>query len=224
MSDTIKALIAARSGSLRVKNKNIRPFADSNLLTIKINQLLGIKGIDGVVVNSNDDETLSIAKSLGCEVVKRESYYASNTVHTSDLFVNMASNIDCDVVLYANCTNPLIENATIEKAINLYIEKSDTNDSLNTVHLVKEFLFKDGKPMNYDLNNVPRSQDLPDLYSINFAVNIISRDHMIKRKNVVGLHPYLYDIGRIEGTDIDDQIDFDFAEFYYKKYANLNEI
>ena len=30
-----KALIVARSGSLRVENKNIKPFADSSLLAIK---------------------------------------------------------------------------------------------------------------------------------------------------------------------------------------------
>ncbi|MBQ8693486.1 MAG: hypothetical protein IJ520_10120, partial [Synergistaceae bacterium] len=36
---SIKALVAVRSGSTRVKNKNIRPFAGSNLLEIKLRQL-----------------------------------------------------------------------------------------------------------------------------------------------------------------------------------------
>ena len=35
----VKALIAARSGSVRVQNKNIRPFAGSTLLEVKIQQL-----------------------------------------------------------------------------------------------------------------------------------------------------------------------------------------
>ena len=35
----IKALVAVRSGSQRVLNKNIRPFAGSSLLEIKIKQL-----------------------------------------------------------------------------------------------------------------------------------------------------------------------------------------
>ena len=38
----IKALVAVRSGSQRVKNKNIRKFVDSSLLEIKINLILGI--------------------------------------------------------------------------------------------------------------------------------------------------------------------------------------
>ena len=35
----IKALVAVRSGSMRVVNKNIRPFAGSTLLEVKLNQL-----------------------------------------------------------------------------------------------------------------------------------------------------------------------------------------
>ena len=45
----IKALIAARSGSVRVKNKNIRPFAGSTLLEIKINQLKRLNIFDDIV-------------------------------------------------------------------------------------------------------------------------------------------------------------------------------
>ncbi|MCD7780640.1 MAG: hypothetical protein LUH05_08220 [Candidatus Gastranaerophilales bacterium] len=61
----IKALIAVRSGSVRVKNKNIKPFCGSSLLEIKIKQLLSILQIDGVVVNSNDDIMLDTAKNMG---------------------------------------------------------------------------------------------------------------------------------------------------------------
>ena len=50
-----KALIAVRSGSKRVENKNIRPFAGSTWLELKIKQLQRIKNLDGIIVNSNDD-------------------------------------------------------------------------------------------------------------------------------------------------------------------------
>lgn len=39
----MKALIPVRSGSLRVKNKNLKPFAGSSLLELKVRQLLKIK-------------------------------------------------------------------------------------------------------------------------------------------------------------------------------------
>lgn len=212
----IKALIAARSGSLRVENKNIRPFAGSSLLAVKIEQLKRIKLLDGIVVNSDDDEILSIASGLGVDIVRRDPYYASNTVSMSDVYKNMAENMDCDVIVYANCTNPLIKDDTITRIIEFYKEHEDY-DSVNSAHPIKEFLFKDNLPINYDLRFQPRSQDLPDIYALNFAVNVISKQKMIDCKNVVGVKPYIFSIDQVEATDIDNQIDFDFAEFVYKR-------
>lgn len=48
----IKALVAVRSGSQRVKNKNIRPFAGSTLLDVKLRQLKRIDRLDGIIVNN----------------------------------------------------------------------------------------------------------------------------------------------------------------------------
>ena len=219
----IKALVAVRSGSQRVVNKNIRPFAGSSLLEIKIQQLKRIPNLDGVVVNSNDEEMLKIARGLGCETVKREEYYASNQVSMSDVYRNMAENFDGDVVAYINVTNPLLRDETITNAIEEYKKLEEKHDSLNSAHLIKEFLFKDNLPINYDLRNQPRSQDLPDIAALNFAVSIISRENMIECKNVVGYRPNIYLIDEVEATDIDNQIDFDFAEFMYKRMYQTSQ-
>ncbi len=216
MKKVIKALIPVRSGSKRVQNKNIRPFADSNLLEIKIKQLQRINNLDGIVVNSNDDTMLDIARSNGVEAVKRDEYYAGDNV-TNEMYKNIAENCPCDVIMYTNVTSPLISDETIIKCINLYREKDDSFDSINTANFVKEFLWLDGKPINYDPNHTPKSQDLPDIAALNFAINIIERDNLIKRKHYIGSKPYLYIVDRVEAIDIDDMIDFEFAEFMYKK-------
>lgn len=213
----IKALIAVRSGSQRVQNKNMRPFAGSSLLEVKIKQLKRIKNIDGIIVNSNDDNMLKIAKSLGCEVVKRDEYYSSSTVCMSEVYENMAQNFNGDIIVYTNVTNPLVKDSTIYNAIEEYKKIYDKFDSLNSAYAVKEFLFKDNKPINYDLKNQPRSQDLPDIYALNFAISIISKEAMINQKNVVGAKPYIYPMNSVESTDIDDMIDFEFAEYMYLK-------
>ena len=213
----VKALVAVRSGSVRVKNKNIRPFAGSTLLEIKLNQLKRIPNLDGIIVNSNDDYMLDIAKNMGCETVKRDEYYAGNSVSMSDVYKNMAQNCNCDVIAYINVTNPLLQDKTIIDAIETFKENESEYDSLNSAHLIKEFMFKDNLPINYDLRHQPRSQDLPDIYALNFAVSIIRRENMIECKNVVGCKPFIYGIDEVEATDIDTQIDFEFAEFMYKK-------
>lgn len=213
---SIKALVAVRSGSTRVLNKNIRTFAGSSLLEIKLQQLKRIKELDGIVVNSNDEQMLSVARGLGWETVLRDPYYASNDVSMSDVYKNMAENTDSDIIAYINVTNPLLLDETISKAIARYYEGRKKYDSLNSAHLVKEFLFKDNLPVNYDLRHQPRSQDLPDIAALNFAVSILERQTMIECKNVVGYRPDIYVIDEVEATDIDNQIDFDFAEFVYK--------
>ena len=109
----VAALIAARSGSVRVQNKNIRPFVGSTLHEAKIEQLKRVSNIDEIVVNSNDDENLAIAEKHGVKTVRRDPYYASNSVSKSDAYRNMAEKMDCDVIVYANCTNPLIKDETL---------------------------------------------------------------------------------------------------------------
>ena len=213
----IRALIAVRSGSVRVPSKNIRPFAGKTITEYKIEQLLRIKELDGIVVNSNDDEILELCSKYEVELVKREPYFASNEVSMSEVYKNMAECFTGDVVVYANATSPLLSDKSISSAINLYKDLDEKFDSLNTTHLIKEFLFLDGRPLNYDLKKQPRSQDLPDIHAINFALSIISKGKMIEYSNVVGLHPYLFVLEEKESTDIDSLLDFEIAEFLFKK-------
>lgn len=217
----MKALIAVRSGSQRVMNKNIKPFANSNLLEIKIKQLKRIKEIEGIIVNSNDETMLSIAKRLNVEAVKRDDYFASSTVPMPEVFEDMANNFNGDIVIYANVTNPLITDDTIRSVIKFYYYNQTYCDSVNTAYPIKEFMFQDNKPINFKLKVHPKSQDLPDIFALNFAVNIITKDNMIKYKSVIGKKPYIYAMDEIESTDIDNNVDFEFAEFMYKKlYMN----
>ena len=218
----IKVLIPVRAGSVRVKNKNIKPFADSNLLTIKVEQMKRIKGIDGVIVNSNSDEMLEIAAGLGAEAVKRDEYFASSTVCMNEVYKNMAENSDCDTIIFADATNPLIKDETIEHCIKAYVENLDEYDSLTTVNEIKQFMWQDGKPINYDAANKPKSQDLPDIVALNHAISIIPRKLMIEKMDIIGYKPNLFKIDSVEATDIDNEIDFEFAEFMYKKYRMVN--
>ena len=216
----IKALIPVRSGSQRVINKNMRPFADSNLLEIKIKQMLRIPELDGVVVNSNDDQMLELAKSLGAETVKRPQIYAENNA-TNSMYKFVAETFDADIMVYSNCTSPCISDETIRKCIAKYYDVCDEYDSLNTASDVKEFLWYNNKPLNYDPKQTPRSQDLPNILKLNFAINIINREKMIKISHYIGEKPYLFKIDPEDSIDIDDMLDFEFAEFVYNKRHNF---
>ena len=214
---TIKALVAVRSGSLRVQDKNIRPFCGSTLLELRVKQLLQMKELAGVVVNSNDPGMLEMAERLGASTVLRTPYYASSTVSMSDVYVNMAEAMDCTDILYANVTNPLVKSESYLGAIETYSKLDPDYDSLASASPVKEFLWRDGKAINYDPARQPRSQDLPDVCKLTFAISLIPRSLMIKRRNVVGFRPKLFVMDEVESLDIDTPLDFFVAEQLYRK-------
>ena len=193
---TLKALIPVRQGSQRVRNKNIKPFADSNLLQLKIDQLKQISGIDEICVNTDSEEMLQVALDSGVVGILRESKFATSDVPMNDVYENLAYSMDCDHILYTNVTSPLVTSETYTKCIEIYKELGE-HDSLNTVTLLKENLWLDGRALNYDPNFHPRSQDLPDIVYLNFAVNIISRQKMIERRNIVGHKFYPHILGKI---------------------------
>ena len=218
---SIKALIPVRSGSKRVKNKNIRKFADSNLLSIKIKQMQRIynKGlIDGIVVNSNDDEMLNLAKSLGVATIKRAEHFAHDLTPNEEFYEDMAKHMDCDNICLCHVTAPLLKDESIFKALELYKNLSSEFDSVISASALREFMYQDGKSLNYDENHKPRSQDLPLILALNYAVHIFAKDLMLKDKRIVGFKPYLFEIDKLEAMDIDEPLDFEVAEFLYKKY------
>ena len=213
----LKALIPVRSGSVRVKNKNIRQFCNSTLLHIKVEQLLRIDRVDEVCVSSDSDEMLKVAKELGATPIKRDIKYSSSESQINDVWYHIAQNIDAEHVLYTNVTNPLINDETYQRCIDKYSEIGDRYDSLNTVTMVKEFLWLNGKPLNYAWDNQPRSQDLPDVFYPNFAINILKRETMEKQRSIIGENFYPYTLGKIESIDIDDEEDFITAELLYRR-------
>lgn len=56
----ITAVIPIRSGSQRVRDKNLRPFADTNLMELKIKNLLQVPELTSIVVNTNSEEAIEI--------------------------------------------------------------------------------------------------------------------------------------------------------------------
>lgn len=56
----ITAAIPIRSGSQRVKDKNLRAFADTNLMELKIKNLLQVPELTSIVVNTNSELAIEI--------------------------------------------------------------------------------------------------------------------------------------------------------------------
>tara|TARA_B110000114_G_C14962478_1_gene344946 strand:- start:68 stop:739 length:672 start_codon:yes stop_codon:yes gene_type:complete len=217
------AVVPIRKGSQRVKHKNFKPFGGKNLLIHKIEILKKLDFIDEIIVNTDSDKAISIAKKLGVKYFKRDAYFASSQCVNSEFWKNVADNTKSEFIMFTNCTSPLIKLSTYKDIISLskkFIEKNKF-DSINTVTEVKEFLFKDNKPINFKLNKAPNSQNLPNIVKLNFAINILKTKQMSSGKSLIGKKPYLYKLNEIEGLDINTEYEFSFAEFLYKNKKNL---
>ena len=211
----ITAVVPVRKGSVRVKNKNLKPFAGSNLLKIKLEPLKAIQSIDEIVVSSDCDEMLKIAEDCGVKTHSREKYYASSDATNSEFFKNLAESIDCEHFLYAPVTCPLISNETYYECISKY--KQGKMRNIVTVAPVKHHMWLDGKPLNYDVAKSPNSQDLPDIYQITYGICIIEKGLMTQSQNVVSQNPKFYVLDEIESVDIDTEFDFMITKMVYKK-------
>lgn len=212
----VTAVIPIRKGSQRVIGKNLRPFAGSNLLSIKIEKLLQVNGIDEIIVNTDSEEAIEIAKSSGVNYHKREEYYASSQCSGSEFFEHLGKVTDTDIFAYCPVTSPFVKKDTMENALDIFLGDNN-HDCLSTVSLIKEFLWLENKAINYNPSNAPNSQDLPNIEALNFGFTLVERDNLIKNKNIIGKRPMFIRTSDVEAIDIDTPLDFFVAEQIYIK-------
>lgn len=210
----ITCVIPVRSGSIRCKNKNIRQFNDTNLLVNKINILKQVEEIDNIIVSSNCDQMLEIAKQCGVNIEKRDPYYARSETTGSELYKYISNVCDNEILCYANVVAPLVTVENIKNMIKIYRNKN--YDSVSSVINLKHFMWKNNKPFNFNTQNTPRSQDLDNIYSPTFGVMIIDKKYVYDTTSLIGYNPYFYELSQIEGIDIDTNYDFIVAELLYK--------
>tara|TARA_A100001011_G_scaffold393015_1_gene481865 strand:- start:970 stop:1620 length:651 start_codon:yes stop_codon:yes gene_type:complete len=206
------AVVAVRAGSQRVKNKNLQDLGGVTLLERKLYNLLEvqIKGyIDNIIVNSDSDEMLEIAKDLTVDTHKREEYYASSECTNSEFHRHIGEVTESEDIFLAPVCSPFVSIESHIDAIKLY--KEEGYDSLTSVTEVKNHLWMDGHPLNYDLDNVPNSQDLPDVVKLNYGITIAKREVMKNLGRVVGNNPGFLKINEKESIDIDTPFDLQVA-------------
>lgn len=213
----VVAIVPVRKGSQRVLQKNIRPFAGTTLLDLKLDVLTRLDGVDQVVVSTDCEDCMRIAGNHGVTVQVRDDYHAGSAVTNDVHWRHIAETTPGEVVFMTQVTSPFVRRSTHARALETYLASLGTRDSLNSVTPEKKFLWQDGRPLNYDVNKTPKSQDLPDIVSLNFAITLIARDLMIERGNVVGAKPQFITLDKSESVDIDDMTDFAVAEGMFRE-------
>lgn len=224
---SITAVIPVRQGSRRLKNKNVAPFAGTNLLVNKINHLKQVKEIEHIVVSSDSDLMLAMAKSQGVGTHKRAPEFCDEKTKTfGEVVAHVCENVPGDHILWATCTAPLVFPKHYRQAISLYYQALEQGyDSLVSMEMIKRYLWDDKGPLNYELGvkHVP-SQQLPPLYIVTDGILLAPRTKMIEWKYFHGSHPYRYILDKRTSVDIDDGLDLAQARAWLDMDESVSQI
>ena len=216
----IVGIIPVKGNSERVKKKNIRKFANTNLFELKLSQLKKTKNFKKFVVSSENQKILDIAKRKGFSTHHRDPFYSTSKVSMSKVYSYIASNVEGEHVAWINVTNPLVSHKIYDQAASIYKKIYKRYNCLLSAVENRENFFYRKKPINFKPQPWPRSQDLEPLISLPFVINILKRKNLIKWGSCVGNNPYFYKLDPVISTDIDQKHNFDFCEMIYKQKKN----
>jgi len=228
------AVIPARSGSKKVKNKNILKINNHPILAYSIAIAKKSKLIDKVIFSSDSKNYINIAKNYLPDILhKRSKKNSSHTATDLDflkeitqfLIKNFSYKPDLIVLLRGNC--PTRSLSELELAIKNFKKKIQYYSSLRSVSKMSEtsfktFFLKNGKlcgafnkKFNIEKLNLPKEK-FSETYSGNGYIDII-KTSSIKNDYLHGnkVMPF---INKDICVDIDYHHDIIYANYLMKTY------
>jgi len=233
----ILAVIPARGGSKGVPRKNIRPLAGKPLLYYTIKEALGSKLVTRIIVSSEDDEILNVARKVGGEdvVLRRPKKLAQDKVASLPVVQHAVKEIEAkdkikfDYIVLLQATSPFVLSKDIDASLEKLIKTGA--DTVVSVCVVKEhYPIKIKKviddklvPYSSELReNIFRRQDLPLAFRRNGAIYANTRETVMERNSLLGIEgecrPYIMPEER--SVDINTMLDFQFADMLMKNKKN----
>jgi len=218
----VLAIIPARGGSVGLPGKNIIDVNGKPLLFYTWNQAQKSKYIDRVILSSEDDEIIRVAKSLGCEVpFTRPKELSESTSGSMPVIFHAIEELDeaFDYVVLLQITSPLRIAEDIDKSIEL-CEKNNAPSCLSAVANEKplEWIFRvsdQGKVVPISNKKVAiRRQDATEIFSVNGAVAVAeiewlkSQDHFLSEETIVHIMP------KSRSIDIDTIDDLNLFKYF----------
>ncbi len=212
------AFVPIRLNSQRVENKNLRMLGDRPMMTYMLESLTKVGNIDEVYVYCSNSSIKELLPD-GVKFLCRSESLDQNTTLGREIYDAFTQEVEADLYILAHATSPFIRPTTIEQAVAAV--ESGGYDSAFSAERIQTFTWWQGEPLNYSLQNVPRTQDLEPIFVETSAFFIFGRDLWLNEHRRIGDRPYIAVTDRIESTDIDNPDDFLLAEAIVA--ANLNK-
>lgn len=226
------AIIPARGGSKGLPGKNTKLLGGLPLICHSIKAALASDLIDRVIVFTEDNEIASVAKDYGAEVpFMRPNNLAYDTSIVMDSYLHLvdliskenSKPIESFVALLP--TAPLRVSQDIDKAIKIFNKKKA--DSVISVveaavplywhmSITKEGILKNYSP---EFNVLKNRQEFKKHYVPNGAIYVFRTEAIRSKRQYYTDKTYPYIMPRERSVDIDDLLDFEWAEYLLCKRA-----
>lgn len=206
----IVAVVPMKLNNQRLPQKNTKPFTNGKPLCHYIlSTLLKINAIADVYVYCSNPAIIDYIPE-GVRYLKRSTQLDSDSTKMNAVLSAFAKDVPADIYVMTHTTAPFISSTSIEKGLNAVV--SGEYDSAFAAKKLQDFLWKNGKPFNYQLDQIPRTQDLPIIYEETSGFYIYRNSVITDMKRRIGNSPYIVEVGEIESIDIDEAEDFEIAD------------
>lgn len=214
----IGGVIQARTASRRCKNKNLRPFANTNLTVLALEKFTKSKQVSSLYFAAYEDELIRLAEPFaGVTIVRRtrESAYGEDI----PTVLSYVKDVKEDVIAFINTSTPFLELQTFDNAVACF--KQNPAKSMIPVYATYGWYFDvQGRLINDDPAALKaNTKMLKPIYRSSSAFVIASKSRILKEHTYWSLtpgDPSIYPIDEIEAFDIDTELQFQIAEALYK--------
>lgn len=209
----IVAIVPMKLNNRRLPQKNTKSFTNGKPLCWYIlSTLLTVDSIDDVYVYCSNQDIQEFIPE-GVKFLRRSESLDQDTTSMTEVLTSFTKEVPADIYVMTHTTAPFMTKESIVKGLKAV--ESGNYDSSFAAKKLQDFLWKDGTPFNYDLTNIPRTQDLPALFEETSGFYIYKHDVMAKLHRRIGEKPFIVEVGEIESVDIDEPEDFQIADAIY---------
>ena len=218
-------IIPARHGSKRIKNKNIKLFNGKPIISYAIKLAKSSGLFERIIVSTDSKKIAKIARKYGAEVpFLRSKKLSDDNTNTAEVLINAIKKISSEDTKYHFCIYPtttLISKSDLIKSFKkIKREKSDLliaiTDFDKSPYRALKLIGKKNIKFYFEKFSNCKTQDVPKLFQDSGSFYIHKTDTLIKNRGKLSKKSIYYYLNRYKAVDIDNAINFKFAEFLYR--------
>lgn len=202
------AIMPIKLNNERLPGKNLRRLGDKPLLQYELINLLSTGLTESVNVYCSDTSVCAYLPK-GVRFIRRPKSLDLPTSNFSQIFESFMNVMDADIYVYAHATAPFVTAETMRSCISAV--QSGAYDSSFCAVKIQDYLWQDGRPLNFDAENLPRSQDLTPIYRETSGIYVFTKQVFQQLHRRIGSNPFIKEVSCREAVDINTQEDFDLA-------------